>query len=309
MRRLPDAQALILTPDNTIDMKKQVFLPAIVLLSIQFSSCSLVQSVAVKSTAGIIDYGMAAIFEESDLQLAESAIPGNMVLVEALHKADPGNEKLSLQLVQGYAGYTLGFVEDRDPERAKILYERARNYGLDVLRRRFDFNNNFEESPEKFIAGVNALSEDDIPLLFWTANAWGNLINLNMSDPATVVDLYKVNAMMDFVMRHDPTFFYGSAHLYFGTILATTPRVLGGNPAKAKEHFEIALAIGQRKFLLPLVYYARSYAVQVQDQELFELLLREVEDAPIDILPEQRLVNAIAKKKAKLLLEKKADLF
>jgi hypothetical protein len=130
-----------------------------------------------------------------------------------------------------------------------------------------------------------------------------------MSDPATVVDLYKVNAMMDFVMRHDPTFFYGSAHLYFGTILATTPRVLGGNPAKAKEYFETALAIGQRKFLLPFVYYAKSYAVQVQDQELFELLLKEVEDAPIDILPEQRLVNAIAKKKAKLLLEKKADLF
>jgi hypothetical protein len=290
-------------------MKKHLLLPAIVLLSFQFSSCGLVQTVAVKSTAGIIDYGMAAIFEESDLQLAESAIPGNMVLIEALHKADPGNEKLSLLLVQGYTGYALGFVEDQDPQRAIALYERARNYGLDVLRRRTDFDKNFEESPEKFIAGVNALSEDDVPLLFWTANAWGNLINLNMSDPATVVDLYKVNAMMDFVMRHDSTFFYGSTHLYFGTILATTPRVLGGNPVKAREHFEMALAMGQRKFLLPFFYYAKSYAVQVQDQELFESLLKEVTDAPIDILPEQRLVNAIAKKKAKLLLAKEADLF
>lgn len=54
---------------------------------------------------------------------------------------------------------------------------------------------------------------------------------------------------------------------------------------------------------------AQSYAVQVQDKSLFESSLKTVEDASIDILPEQRLVNAIAKEKAKALLAKENDLF
>jgi hypothetical protein len=63
------------------------------------------------------------------------------------------------------------------------------------------------------------------------------------------------------------------------------------------------------KFLMTYVYYARSYAVQIQDEALFEELLTTVEKASLDILPEFRLANAIAKKKAQLLLSKKSDLF
>jgi hypothetical protein len=50
-------------------------------------------------------------------------------------------------------------------------------------------------------------------------------------------------------------------------------------------------------------------AVQTLDEELFERLLGEVESASIDILPEMRLANAIAKQKAKILRGRKADLF
>ena len=114
---------------------------------------------------------------------------------------------------------------------------------------------------------------------------------------------------MDFVLRHDETFFYGSAHFYFGTILATVPKVLGGRPDLAKVHFDKCFAIGDHKMLLPYIYMAKSYAVQVQDKELYLSLLKAVEDAPIDILPEQRLVNAIAKRKAKAMAARADDLF
>ena len=272
-------------------------------------SCGLLQTVAVKSTSGILDEGMAAVFEESDLTLAEQAIASDLKLLEALHKSDPDDDHLLIMLTQGYAGYSLGFVEDQDPERAKMFYARARDYGLQVLRKNKKFNAAFDEDPASFAQGVGTFSDDDVPALFWTANAWGNLINLSIGDPEALGDLYKVNAMMEFVLRHDENFFYGSAHLYFGTILATTPKALGGNPEKAKEHFEKCLSIGGHKLLLPYIYYAKSYAVQVQDKALFESLLRTVLDAPTDILPEQRLVNAIAKRKAQLLLAKMSDLF
>ena len=54
---------------------------------------------------------------------------------------------------------------------------------------------------------------------------------------------------------------------------------------------------------------AKSYCVQIQDKELFLKLLQTVEETPLDVLPEQRLINAIAKRKAKKLEENIDDLF
>ncbi len=290
-------------------MKKILYFPAL-FLALQGWSCGVVQNVAVNSTSGILTFGMAALFEESDLTLAEQAIPGNLKLVEALYRAKDGDDdKLGTMLAQGYTGYALGFVEDTDPERAKAIYIRARDYGLKVLRKNKKFNAAFDEDAATFTQGVETFSNDDVPTIFWTANAWGNLINLGINDPELVGDLPKVNALMDFVLRHDEKFFYGSAHLYFGTILATVPKVLGGKPDLAKEHFDKCFAIGDRKMLLPYIYMAKSYAVQVQDKQLYLSLLKAVEDAPIDILPEQRLVNAIAKRKAKAMAARADDLF
>ena len=57
------------------------------------------------------------------------------------------------------------------------------------------------------------------------------------------------------------------------------------------------------------VYYARSYAVQTQNQKLFEDCLTTVDTTSLEVLPKARLSNAIAKKKAKLLRAKFDQLF
>lgn len=57
------------------------------------------------------------------------------------------------------------------------------------------------------------------------------------------------------------------------------------------------------------VFYAKTYAVQTQDQELYTKLLTQVINAPIDILPEQRLANTVAKVRARQMLAKANDLF
>ncbi|MDD8018574.1 MAG: TRAP transporter TatT component family protein [Bacteroidota bacterium] len=273
-------------------------------------SCGVVNTVAVNATTNIVDFGFGSIFEESDLDFAEKSIPGNLTLIEALYRAkDRDDDHLALLLTEGYTGYTLGFVEDVDAERAKVLYARARDYGLKVLKKNKVFAEAFDQDIQSFTKSLNQFDKDDVPIIFWTANAWGNLINVSISDPEVVGDLPKVNALMEFVLRHDEGYYYGSAHLYFGTILATIPKNLGGKPDSAKQHFDKCLAIGQNKMLLPFVYMAKSYCVQVQDKELFLKSLRTVDETSIDILPEQRLVNAIAKRKAKMLAAKVDDLF
>ena len=72
---------------------------------------------------------------------------------------------------------------------------------------------------------------------------------------------------------------------------------------------EKSIGLTQNKFLMAKVLYAKTYAVQLQDRTLFKKLLKEVIGAPADILPEQQLANAVAKQKAKKLLESADDLF
>ena len=96
----------------------------------------------------------------------------------------------------------------------------------------------------------------------------------------------------------DPGYFHGGPELFFGVLLGGRSKLLGGDPARAKAHFERAVAASKGRFLMAKVLYARHYAVQVQDKKLFRRLLAEVEAAPPGLLPEQALANALARRRA-----------
>jgi len=257
----------------------------------------------------VIDGSMQALFEEDDLELAKTAIESNLKLLEGMLKRHPENEKLLFLATQGYTAYALGFVEDHDLERARKLYLRAKNFGLKILCCKKQFKTALNEDLDTFTESLNQFSKNNVPALFWTANAWGSYINLSMTDPQALVELPKVQVIMQRVLELDESYFFGGAHLFFGTILAAKPPLLGGNPQKARQHFDRCLEFSNGKFLLPYVYYAEHYAVRTMNQELFQQLLQTVVSTDIDVLPEQRLPNAIAKKKAQLLLSAEAELF
>ena len=90
---------------------------------------------------------------------------------------------------------------------------------------------------------------------------------------------------------------------------SSRPAHLGGNPEKARTYFEEALKIGKGRFLLAKVYYAQDYATMNQDLALFERLLTEVLEADENIMPEFMLGTAVAKEKARDLLESKERWF
>jgi hypothetical protein len=60
---------------------------------------------------------------------------------------------------------------------------------------------------------------------------------------------------------------------------------------------------------LSYIYYAKFYAIKTLDEELFDRLIDKVVTTPLDVLPEYRLLNVMAKEKAKDLLSKKVDIF
>ncbi len=272
-----------------------------------FSGC--VKDIAVGTVGGIIDEGFGAFKEEQDLDFVGQALPANLKLVEVMLKNSPDDERLLLRASEGYSSYALGFVEDYDPVRARGFYLRGRDYGLRILHENEELTRALKGSPDELRAQLSKLDNDMVPAVFWTAFGWGSYINLSLTEPDALIDLPRTEAMMQFVLERDSSFYYGGAHVFLGTLYGSRGRMLGGNPDLAKQHFEKAIEMNRGRFLMTYVYYARSYAVQTLNEALFDELLTKVRNESLEVLPEFRLANAIAKRKAEALIQRKPDLF
>jgi hypothetical protein len=281
----------------------------VVLIVVAFLFEGCIQTIALRSMGGILDNGLAAFNEESDLQLAHEALGSNLKLIEAMIKSDPDNDQFLTFAAQGFNSYALAFCEDDSVERARVFYLRGKEYGMRMLLKNKQFNAALQGDIESFRQAINTFSKKDIPALFWTAFSWGSYINITRTDVEGLADLSKVRAIIEFVAEQNPNFYYGGAFLFLGTLEAGTPKMLGGRPEKAKKYFDTCMAINGGKFLLTQLYYAKMYAVQIQDQQLFQSLLKQIIDAPMDILPDARLANVLAKQKAQRLLARENDLF
>jgi len=285
----------------------RVTLIVVLAFALLFSGC--IHTIAVSTMGGIVDEGFSAFTEESDLDFAEKALPGNLKLLDVMLKNDPENMRLLRLASEGYSSYALAFLEDREPERARLFYQRARDYGLRMLRQDPELAKAVDGTADDLNTVLANRGADDVPAVFWTAFGWGSAIYLSMTDPNALADLPKAEAMMQFVARVDSAFYFGGADIFLGTLDGTRPKMFGGDSERSMRHFERALRINEGKFLMTYVYYARSLAVQTQNQGLFEGLLGKVESASLEILPEFRLANAVAKKKAQVLRAKESELF
>ncbi|MCB0282261.1 MAG: hypothetical protein KDF60_06750 [Calditrichaeota bacterium] len=287
-------------------MTKNIIL---VLIAALFTvSCSLNKLVVGQMTP-VLEKSADALYEESDLQLAEQALAANLKLLEGLLKNDPENEELHLLLAQGYAGYALGFVEDEDPKRAAGFYQRAFNFGVNVLTEQFYSDWQWsKENIRKLDSIIDDSEEDDLPELFWTTFALAGQINVSLSDPAALSRVPMIEKMITKIEQLDDSFFYGTVYLMKGAIAGLKPKMLGGNPEVALSSFNKNIEMTGGNFLLSYVYKARFYAAKTLDDQLFDQLISEIEQAE-NGPKELTLFNQIARKKAALLKSKKEDLF
>ncbi|GAB4174989.1 MAG: hypothetical protein Kow00108_10070 [Calditrichia bacterium] len=288
-------------------MRKIVFIALFILL---FTGCS-INKIVINRAASMIENGLSAIYEEEDLPLAQSSLESNLKLLEVLLKNNPDNETLKLILSQGYGAYSLAFLEDDEltRERARFFYLRGRDYAMDVLMKNEKFREGLKKPVDEFKESLQTLDRKWVPALFWCGFNWGGYIQLSLNNPKAIFDLAKVEAIMERVRELDEAYYFAGVHLFFGSIAGAKPRLLGGNPEKAREHFERALELTEGKFLLTYVYYAKFFAIQTLDEETFDQLLQKVEEADLSILPEFKLINVVAKKKAALLKSQKNEIF
>ncbi len=281
---------------------------AILSLLILLGGCS-IRSLSVRMASPLVENQFAAINEETDPILAEHSIPASLKMLEGMLKEDPDNAIVLSRLAEGYCGYAFSFVEDTDPERASRLYLRGRDFAERLLVAAGAPENLTRQTPEQFKQSVLALNADHRNGLYWMSQCWASWLMLNLDDLQAFVAMAKVEPAMQRMLELDASYHYAGPHLFFGVFYGGRPKILGGNPDQSRRHFERCLKLAERKYLIAQLLYAKIHAVQVQDRELFKKLLNEVLAAPVDILPEQRLANAVAKMKAQTLLETADELF
>ena len=273
----------------------------VVFLALFLTGCSL-KVLTVRSMDPIMDDMRTAVNRNTDVDLLRDAMPASIIQLDGFIVAAP-DDKLILRGAEAYFGYANAFVEDTDKKRAGLLYLKARDYGLRVLKGYSQFSKTLDGPEPAFKEMLYGFGAGEVPALFWTANSWLAWIGLNPDDPQALMDLPKVIDMLERVVEIDETFYYGSTHAALGTYYASLPKMLGDNTLKAKQHFDKAFEISQGKMLLMYYLYAKFYAYQVQDRDLFVKTLEKIIQTPSDKYPDMAFANELAKRKAKVLLD------
>jgi len=280
-------------------------LTAVVWLS---NGCSTGQMV-VRGTETIMDSGIVAMNQETDLELAQGAMPANLKLLEGMIIEDPGNTRLHLYAAEGFYGYTFGFVEMQDSNRARNLYRRCYEHARVALQQSGVTLDPETSTPAELEAAVGKVGKKAVPAMFWTASCLANWVNLNRDSPAGIAELTSAATLMQRVIALDDTFYHGGPHLFFGVYYGGRSPLFGGNFRLSEEHFRRAAEINDDKLLVVDVLQAEYLDRQRLDREAFHTHLTRVIEAPDNLAPDMALMNAVAKQQAAQLLESEEDWF
>jgi hypothetical protein len=259
--------------------------------------------------------GSVAVDTLSDYEVARGIAFAGLGQFEGMHQLAPDNEDALFLLTKGWTATGFGFIEDEyemavDAEdeakadyhraRARAAYDRAIQYGLLLLQMRvpgFEKSKTNANTIKQYLSGFE---KKDALNLLWVGQAWLARVNMAKDDPAIVAELHVGEALLERSIALDETLAYAAAHAALGSYHARTPMA---ELDAAQKHFKRAIELTQGKALLPKFNYARSYFCMKGDKANYEATLKEVVDAP-DALPEQRLQNTIAKRRARRYLGK-----
>ena len=187
---------LRLVPRRVADSRRYKLSSVIFLLTttITMMGCS-VRKFAVNKLGDSLANSGTTFASDNDPEFVGQAIPFSLKLIEGLLAESPKHQGLLFAAESGFTQYSYAYVQ-QSPEQVEIedvaksralaesarnLYLRARDYGLRGLEtKRRGFTGSLRENPR---AAVRMATTRDVPLLYWTAVAWGAAISLSKDRP------------------------------------------------------------------------------------------------------------------------------
>lgn len=296
------------------------FVAALIVL---LGGCSLT-TIAADGVADLTERAAPGVQGHWDYEMGRDAIRAGILRLEGVHRISADNPLIQLQLIRAYAAYAYGYLEDEmeqaeldgDYDRGDLLRRRATNMYRRAVRMAKRLLRSHDERFDEVLSDEAAFNEwvadtfddeEDAETLLWTGYAWGLMIRAS-GDPSALIDLPVARALVERSVALDPNFMQSSGLAFLGAIEASIPEALGGTPERGRELFEQALERTERRALSVQLTYATTYAVNTNNRELYVSLLREVVEAG-DVLPEARLSNKVARRRAIRALAQADELF
>jgi predicted anti-sigma-YlaC factor YlaD len=282
--------------------------------------CSL-QKLAVDGLGKALAESSSVYATDDDPDLVGAALPFGLKTIEGLLAQSPHNQGLLLAATSGFTQYSYAFVqteadfiEDTDLIRAVYLrgralrlFNRARGYGIRGLEEvQPGFADLLRSDPQKALA---KFGKKDVALLYWTAVAWGAAISLDKTNPALSADLPGVEALIRRALELNAEFGAGVLYDFMIVYEGGRPSAGGGSVDRARESLTQAVRLSGGRRAAPLVSFAETVDVAIQDRAEFEKLLAQALAINIDDAPDQRLSNVIAQRRARWLLGRMDRLF
>jgi predicted anti-sigma-YlaC factor YlaD len=298
----------------------QVMLGCVVLAWFAVSGCS-VRRYALNKAADAVAQSGTAFSSDDDPELVKAAAPFSLKLMESLLAENPRHSGLLTSTASGFTQYAYAFVQEEADEveprdfaaaeamraRARRLYLRAQRYGVRGLEvQHTGFGKALLADPK---AAVRATTKADVPLLYWTAAAWASAISLSKDNPELVGQIPAMEALIDRALELDESYGQGAIHTFLISYEMSRPGAPGDPVARARKHFERAMALAQGNDASPLVALAEAVTIQKQDVKQFESLLNQALAVNPDANPDHRLLNTVMHRRARWLLSRKSELF
>lgn len=262
------------------------------------SACTtVVSTVTADFTEGLGE----SILDNPDLEMVRDGAPTYLLLIDGMLARNPDSADLLMQSARLNSAYAAAFVVD--PVRAiyltgKALDNAQRAVCLD-LKNACGLRTRDYAEYEQWLVNLRV---KDVPIVYLLGSTWAGWIQASSDDFAAIAEMGRVKALMARVVELDEDYDYGGSHLYLGVFETVLPPSLGGRPEIARAHFERALTISDRRYLMVQVMYADQYARLLFDRELHDALLNEVVTADPD-MPGLTLVNTVAQIRAQELLD------
>jgi len=269
------------------------FLP-LCAISLLLGSCtSLITSLAIEPAA-------ANLQKQSDIELVCEGASSYLLMIDSMIESKPDNRKLLKIGAQSYSGTVAALESCGAPEeRLRALSTKAGLYGRRLLSTVLPV----DQSIEAVDAALGRAGAGDADTLFWGSFGWLTWIDQQQGAPAAMADLVVVERIMARLLEVDETVEQGGPHLFFGVLYGAKPKMIGGDPERSQYHFEKALELSNRSFLMVQTLYAETYCRMVFDKDLHDRLLEEVIGFDLERAPGNRLANQIAKRRARELLD------
>lgn len=154
---------------------------------------------------------------------------------------------------------------------------------------------------------VVVITRKGIPLVYWYASNLGKWAKAK-GFSTVLKHKDRIFKMVSHVYETAPDYFHGAADRYFGAFYAVAPSFAGGDLKKSESHFTASL-VAEPEYLGTYVLWAELLATKNLDADTFDAHLQKVLATSADAMPGLEPELEVEKRKAKLLLEKKTDLF